>query len=187
MLNHIWNIFEKCLTTTVFSTLKVIKIRNHRHNNKKNKPHPPEFKKYRKSLTLLKALNKTIEVKSKEHLECLNQQIQDFNKDNPTLQPIKIHKDINEIKTTDWNIWKKEIKESIQALRNESVKIENQVKNRQIEAAITQRCMDFKDNQKKIIFSLTDNHKNSIYIDRIMVEQKDKEKFISTDPAKIKL
>ena len=73
------------LTTTAFSTLKVIKIRNHRHNNKKNKPHPPEFKKYRKSLTLLKALNKTIEVKSKEHLECLNQQIQDFNKDNPTL------------------------------------------------------------------------------------------------------
>ena len=67
------------------------------------------------------------------------------------------------------------------------MKIENQIKNRQIEAAITQRCMDFKDNQKKMISSLTDNHKNSIHIDRIMVEQKDKEEFIFIDPAKIKL
>ena len=47
--------------------------------------------------------------------------------------------------------------------------------------------MDFKDNQKKMISLLTDNHKNSVHIDRIIVEQKDKKKFISTDPAKIKL
>ena len=50
------------------------------------------------------------------------------------------------MEAADWDAWKKEIKESIQTLKNKSKKIENQIKNKQIEVAIIQKCIDFKDN-----------------------------------------
>jgi len=109
-LNYIWNTFEKCLITTAFSTLKIVRIKNYGYKNTKDITHPPEFKKYRKSLILLKAFNKTIETKDDNHLKYLNQIVQNFNKENPTIWSIRICENINKLEATDWNSWKKEMR-----------------------------------------------------------------------------
>jgi len=82
---------------------------------------------------------------------------------------------------------KNEIKEIIQALKEESIRSDNYIQSKQIEKAITQRCLDFKDNQKRMISSLTDNPKKSVNIDRIMIEKgNNNDNFISTNPTTIK-
>jgi hypothetical protein len=185
-LDIIWSLFEKCLTTTAFSTLKTKKVRHYNHSSHKNRTHPSEFKKYRKSLTLLKAINKIIKTKKEEDLSQLNQLIQDFNNNNFLSWPIAIHKDIKDITDADWLAWKKEIKEAILPIKEKCIRAENQTRNKQIESAIAQRCINFKENQKKMISSLTNSYKDSICIDRIMVDQEEDNKFITTNPTTIK-
>src|SRR4051812_23697204 len=65
----------------------------------------------------------------------------------------------------------KEIKEAIAALKEVCVQEENKQKLAKINNALQQRCIDFKDNQKKMISSLTNNFRTSIKIDRIMFSE----------------
>lgn len=190
LLDNIWENFKKILITSAYSTLKVIKIKGTKldrfKTNKKGQEHSPEFKKYRESLKLNKAVNKAIESQNQEDLIALNELIEKFNNKKISAWPINQHHDIQDINMATWISWKKDIKETIQMLKEESIRIENQKTDKSIKEAIIQRCANLKESPGKMISSLTNQHKSSVYIDRIVIKQDGGSEYISTDPAETK-
>src|SRR6185369_384714 len=177
-----------------YATLTVKKIYDKGSQPIRNKDHPPEFKKYRKSLRIIKALDKADYSKKTEDIQELTKLICTFNKQRMTAGPIVDHSQQNNTEEIDWNLWRKEIKEAIRTLKETCILKENKLKLEKINAAILQRCIDIKDNQKKMISSLTNNFKASVKIDRILVtdnltrsiNQTSASKYISTQPQVIK-
>ena len=186
-LDKIWEEFRKILTISAYASLKIQKIKDVRQNTiKKERKHPPEFKKYRKALKMIKALNKTMKSQKEEDLEDLNTLIEEFNKENTSMWAITQHNKIQDINMKSWIAWKKDITEAIQALKKECIRKKNQETSEKIKKAISQRCTDLKENPKKMINSLTNQYKNSVSIDRIIVNQENNIKYISTDQKEIK-
>jgi ribonuclease HI/endonuclease/exonuclease/phosphatase family metal-dependent hydrolase len=186
-LNEIWQKLERLLITSAFSTLKTKKIRNTYPNNKqKRKRLSSEFKEYRNSTKLIKAINKTMSSKKKEDLIELNKLIEDFNNKKTMIWPIKQYDDMEKINEETWIAWRKDIREIVQVLKEESIRKENQETNKQIKKAIAQRCLNLKESPKKMISSLTDQYKQTIKIDRIIVKGEDGAEHITTDPSEVK-
>src|SRR6185369_13177713 len=158
-----------CLTNSAYATLTVKKIYDKGSQPTKNKDHLPEFKKYRKSLRIIKAFDKADHSKKIEDIQELAKLICTFNNQRMTAWPIVNYSQQNNIEEINWNLWRKEIKEAICALKETCILKENKLKLEKINAAILQRCIDFKYNQKKMISSLTNNFKASVKIDRILV------------------
>jgi hypothetical protein len=131
---------------------------------------------------LLSAFNKVEKSKNYEEFNNLIEQIKTFNKDNPILKISE--NNYSAIKDIQWNEWKKEIKGTISALREECYRIENSTKLKAINEAIIQRCQDLQNNQRRVINSLTNNWKKSIKIDRIMVTT-EQNKYIHDRPEEV--
>ena len=131
---------------------------------------------------MLRAFNKVEKSKNYEELNNLIEQIKTFNKDNPILKISE--NNCSAIKNIQWSKWKKKIKGTISALREECYRIENSIKLKAINEAITQRCQNLQNNQRRVINSLTNNWKKSIKIDRIMVTT-EQNKYITTEPKEV--
>ena len=82
-LDKIWEEFRKILITSIYASLKIKKVKGTRQDStEKERKHPPEFKKYQRTIKMVKTLNKTMRSQKKEDLENLNIQIEKFNKKN---------------------------------------------------------------------------------------------------------
>src|SRR5438552_9547428 len=89
------------------------------------------------------------------------------------------------IKKAKWKEKKKEIKEVIAILIEETYRAQNSIKIKKINKAIEQRCQYFQSNQRRIIDLLTNNSKKSVQINRVMVTT-EQDKYIETNPKEIK-
>src|SRR5438552_7386701 len=80
--------------------------------------------------------------------------------------------------------WKVNIQENIKAIKEVNLREEAIIKEKEIKKAIQKRSQDLKDNQRRMINSLTNQKKGNIILDKILV--KDQQSIhISTDSSEI--
>ncbi|CAB4478951.1 unnamed protein product [Rhizophagus irregularis] len=60
------------------------------------------------------------------------------------------------------------------------------LKNDKIKEAIDKRCADLADNQRRMIDNITENEMKKIFIDRVLIDDKDGNSILVTDENKIK-
>jgi uncharacterized membrane protein YheB (UPF0754 family) len=80
---------------------------------------------------------------------------------------------------------KNQIQKATQLLRYLNYKEEKRKQNEAIKKALQKRCEELKTNQKKVIQSLTNTHRDRIIIDRLKVQKQGTEEYISTQREEI--
>jgi ribonuclease HI/endonuclease/exonuclease/phosphatase family metal-dependent hydrolase len=185
-LEEIWIIFQVCLIKAAKATLPIKKIKGNNNQDWDNVTNTtPEHKRYRQAFKLLNTFDRIEKSREQKGIIELEEKIRKFNKEiDNTILRIE-EEDLTTIEEIKWKEKKKEIKEITITLREEAYITQNVAKMKEINKAIEQRCQYFQDNQRKMIDSLTNNPKNMIQIDRIMVTT-EQNKYIETDPKKIK-
>jgi hypothetical protein len=116
----------------------------------------------------------------------MKQEVSKVNKDNPGLWPITITI-VNENKKEEvlWQTLKKDIRIVIDMLKDKCHREESSETRNSIQKAIQQRCLDLKDNQKRMINSCINRHREKIVIDRIKIKNTNGSEYITTNPQKI--
>ena len=70
-------------------------------------------------------------------------------------------------------------------LKNECQLKESADVKEQIKTALLNRCTDFRENQVRLVKTLTNKRKDQIVIDRVKVQDTNGEDYIATNPASI--
>ena len=83
-----------------------------------------------------------------------------------------------------WEDWKTNLQENIKTIKEINFREENAIREKEIKTAIQKRCQDLETNQKRMINSLTDQRKNTIILDRILIKSA-QDPYISTDAQEI--
>jgi exonuclease III/ribonuclease HI len=197
-LDEIWEKFAAHITKAAHEALPTKKIKN--SGKEKETPPSTEFYQYRRSLRIKKILDEAEHTRESKDIHELSKIIQDFNKTSGVTWPITDYSQSLKSEEIDWQKWRREVKEAIGAFKEVCINMENRRKQKDIKKMIEQRCLDYKDSQKRMVRSLTNNHQTRINIDRIMVteecevganskrgntESRIKRKYISTQPKVI--
>ena len=83
-----------------------------------------------------------------------------------------------------WESWRTNLQQNIKAIKEVNYREETTIKEKEIKKAIQTRCQDFETNQKRMINSLTNQRKNTIIVDRILIKDQHNP-YISVDPQEI--
>ena len=193
-LQEIWSLIENVIKQTAWKTLKKKKIRNTKRNEGKELRQPREIHNLRSARYLLKLIRiKGEGNKTENSLTDLNKICKDINRLNKNCPELHLtNYSITHSPTLiPWTKWAKELEGAIISLKDECYKKENLRKKNQIKKAIEKRCFDYKENQKRMISSLTDRKRHTVKLDRIVIQENDtsdtySSKYISTDPNTIK-
>ena len=76
------------------------------------------------------------------------------------------------------------MQENIKTIKEINFREENAIREKEIKKAIQKRCQDLETNQKRMINSLTDQRKNNIILDRMLIKSA-QDPYISTDAQEI--
>ena len=141
----------------------------YKRNQKKAKVQ--EYSKYQKSLNLQRVFNKAFKEKDKTNILYLKFLIETFNKKNGQPWPIDLDIDYSNLSAKDWKSLENKIKFAIKTLREASQKKEALIKKQEIDKAIQNRCHLLKNDQKRMIISLLGSKKDSVKINRILIQE----------------
>ena len=70
-----------------------------------------------------------------------------------------------------WSEWKNNLQESLKAIKEVNHREEAAIGEKEINKAIEKRCSNFKTNQERMINSLTNQTKNNIIVNKILVKK----------------
>ena len=116
----------------------------------------------------------------------INELIDLFNRNNNLPWPLNTwsapHNDSRDI---PWEEWIKEIQNIVCMLKNECQLKESADVKEQIKTALLNRCTDLRENQARLVKTLTNKRKDQIVIDRVKVQDTNGEDYIAINPASI--
>ena len=186
-LQKAWSQFEEILSKAAKATIKTKKVKGISKYNLPKRNCFKEISELLSSLKLLCTLIKACTNTDWEKIKALKKNIISYNLKHPDTNLNDINLNCSQ-KDIPWNVWTGLIKSRYLLLRDVCYKVEQQNKRKQIKIAIKQRFSDLKDNQKRMISSLTNRFKDTITIDRILVQNcsNNQEKYISIDPETVK-
>ena len=184
LLQNIWNKIESSIQLAGKKEIPLKKIKRANKPIIRDRGHTPSFKDLRKItniLTLVKRLQKT--PYNAQINEFLDNEISQVSKTYPLLQ-FTSYPNTSNLSEIQWKDWKAQIKRNIKAVKEVNYREEAYIREKEIKKAISSRCQDLQSNQRKMINSLTNQKKNTILLDRIIVKDP-LEPYIATDANKV--
>ena len=186
--NHLQKIWDLIENSVKIAAKKPVPTKKIKHSSKpiiKNKGHTSSFKDLREVTEIL-ALTKKLQENqslSPDLQTKINGKIERIIKTYPLLT-FENYSNLTDPSDIPWESWKTNLQQNIKAIKEVNYREETTIKEKEIKKAIQTRVQDFETNQKRMINSLTNQRKNTIVVDRILIKDQ-YNPYISVDSQEV--